>query len=138
MASDTTPAVPKAPTSPLSLWERFKMDFVERFLTFETAKGVYLAPAGLLVIAIAVFFQQYTIEVVGVIFGWYMFSEGLRKISVNRIKQGKIQDALRAKRDALDAVTAPQVEVQPTVAAADIQPTTTSNVVQQASSTIPQ
>lgn len=69
------------------MWEKFKQDFMERFMTFETAKGIYLIPAGLAIMYVSVFYMQYIIQATGIIFGWYMTSEGMRKVFVNRIKQ---------------------------------------------------
>lgn len=103
-----------------NLWQRLKMDFKERFLNFETAKGVYLIPAGLITCAVSIYYQQYVIQVLGVLFGWYMFSEGLRKTFVNRIKQEKAQDTLRATRDAVDKVDEPQVATKPTITVAAV------------------
>lgn len=80
------------------MWERFKMDFRERFLNFETAKGIYMVPAGLFIVYFAIFHIAFVIQVTFAIYGWYMFSEGLRKIFVNRIKQAVKQDQLIADR----------------------------------------
>jgi uncharacterized membrane protein len=78
-----------------------KQDFVERYLSFETAKGFYLVPAGLVIIYLSIFFIQYIIQGFAFIFGWYCFSEGLRKIFVNRIKQAAKKEELVLKRDPL-------------------------------------
>jgi len=79
----------------LSTWDKIKMDIRERFLNFETAKGIYLVPAGLLVCYVSLYYQQHVITVCGVLFGWYMVSEGLRKVWVNRFKQERKQEEIR-------------------------------------------
>lgn len=84
--------------SKLTLWEKIKMDFKERFLNFETAKGIYLMPAGLITVATTLYYQQHLLTVLGVLFGWYMFSEGLRKVWVNRYKQERKQEEIRQAR----------------------------------------
>lgn len=66
----------------------------ERFLNFETAKGIYLIPAGIIIIYVTLFHLQFIIQVAGVLFGWYFVSEGLRKVFVNRIKQSIATDKL--------------------------------------------
>lgn len=85
------------------MWEKFKADFTERFLNFETAKGIYMVPAGLIIVYCAVFYIAFVIQVAFGLLGWYIFSEGLRKIFVNRIKQAlktyELLDARKARTD---------------------------------------
>lgn len=104
---------PEVKAKLLTLWESFKMDFKERFLNFETAKGIYLAPAGLITIFISIYYQQYVIQGLGIIFGWYLFSEGLRKVIVNRFAQNRAQEALNAQREALAQKQAASTTVDP-------------------------
>jgi hypothetical protein len=78
------------------MWKKFKRDFRERFLNFETAKGMYLIPTGAAIIYVTLFHIQFIIQCVGVLLGGYALFEGLRKVFVNRIKQaaavGKLVD----------------------------------------------
>lgn len=97
------------------MWEKFKMDFKERFLNFETAKGIYMVPAGFIITYAAVYYIAYVIQVAFGLLGWYMFSEGLRKVWVNRVKQDLKKDQMKATR--LDASGEPTVDAQ--VPAAD-------------------
>lgn len=69
------------------MWERFKRDFKERFYNYETAKGLYLFPAGLMLIYLSIYHVEYVIQGAGALTGIYCLYEGLRKILVNRIKQ---------------------------------------------------
>lgn len=69
------------------MWEKFKQDFKERFLNFETAKGMYLIPAGLIGCYVSIYHVEYVIQAIGLLFSWYAVSEGLRKVWVNRVKQ---------------------------------------------------
>jgi hypothetical protein len=62
-------------------------DFRERFLNFETVKGVYLLPAGGAICHVTLFYLQYVIQAFCLAFGIYMMVEGCRKILVNRVKQ---------------------------------------------------
>lgn len=80
------------------MWDKIKMDIKERFLNFETAKGVYMVPAGLIIAYAAVFYIAFVIQVAFGLLGWYMFSEGLRKIWVNRVKQELKRDQMKATR----------------------------------------
>lgn len=79
-------------------WEAIKMDLKERFLNFETAKGVYMAPAGAAITYAAIFHIAFVIQVAFGLLGWYIFSEGLRKIWVNRVKQELKRDQMKATR----------------------------------------
>lgn len=67
--------------------EELKQDFKERFLNFETLKGMYLLPTGIVIICTAIFYINYIVHVTCVLFGIYFIVEGSRKILVNRIKQ---------------------------------------------------
>lgn len=84
-----------------TLWKAIKMDIKERFLNFETAKGMYLVPAGLVTMFVSVYYQQYVIQSLGFLFGLYILSEGLRKIFVNRFKQERKQEEIRQQRTIL-------------------------------------
>lgn len=79
----------------LTTWEKVKMDIRERFFNFETAKGMYLVPAGAVVCFVTLYYQQHLLTAVGLIFGWYLICEGLRKIFVNRFKQERKQEEIR-------------------------------------------
>lgn len=82
------------------MWNKIKRDIVERFLNFETAKGIYLVPAGLLIIYVTIFYIQFILQAVFITGGVYMISEGLRKVFVNRIKQSVAKDKLVEARKA--------------------------------------
>lgn len=84
------------------MWKKLKQDFKERFLNFETAKGIYLLPAGCIGIFICWYYQQYFVQAFGTIIFGYMVYEGLRKIMVNRVKQAKARKKLFEEREALD------------------------------------
>ena len=58
-------------------------DFKERFLTFETVKGIYLLPAGGVICYVTLFYLQYVIQAFCLTLGVYMMVEGFRKIQVN-------------------------------------------------------
>lgn len=88
-------------TTQPTFWERIKMEIKERFLNFETAKGVYLVPSGIITMYITVYQQQHVITALGLLFGWYLVSEGLRKIWVNRYKQARKEAEVVAQREAL-------------------------------------
>jgi len=80
------------------MWEKIKQDIIERLLTVETAKGLYLLPAGLYGLYMVQYHQQFTYQLLlNVLFG-YMVFEGVRKITVNRIKQMHNQEKLIEKR----------------------------------------
>lgn len=68
-------------------WNEFKRDFKERFLNFETAKGIYLFPVGVFGIYVAVWHIEYAIQAMALAYFGYMTFEGVRKIFVNRILQ---------------------------------------------------
>jgi hypothetical protein len=80
------------------MWKKFKRDFRERFLNFETAKGMYLVPAGAAIIYITLFHIQFIIQSTGVLLGGYALFEGLRKVFVNRIKQAAVVEKLVTDR----------------------------------------
>jgi uncharacterized membrane protein len=73
-------------------------DFKERFLTFETVKGVYLLPAGGAIYYVTLFYLQYVIQAFCLALGVYMMVEGFRKIQVNRVKQKIATENLVEKR----------------------------------------
>lgn len=94
------------------MWEKFKRDFRERFLNFETAKGIYLMPAGLVVIYVTIFHLRFLIQTVGCLFGLYVFVEGARKTFVNRVKQQvKVEAMVEARVDATPAPVPPPADV---------------------------
>lgn len=82
------------------------MDLKERFMKYEAAEGLYFVVSGLLTCYVSLFYQQYVIQVLGVTFGWYIFSRGLRKILVNRVKQTIVHETLVEKRKEVNAVAA--------------------------------
>lgn len=84
-------------------WKRFKQDFKERFLNFETAKGIYLLPAGVVVVYVSIYHIEFVIQTACTLAGLYFIYEGFRKITVNRIKEGRAKHKLATERDALDA-----------------------------------
>lgn len=66
----------------------------ERFLNFETSKGIYLVPAGAILAYMSVKHVEFTISTAGLLFGVYGVYEGLRKIFVNRFAQARKQREL--------------------------------------------
>lgn len=81
------------------MWKKFKHDFVERFLNFETAKGIYMVPAGIILTYMAIFHIAFIIQTAAGLLGWYTTSEGLRKIFVNRVKQKvKFEERVRKRK----------------------------------------
>ncbi len=68
-------------------WDKLKQDLIERLLNFETAKGIYLVPAGVTLLVSNFFWQQHVWDVAIFLLSGYMIFEGFRKIGVNRIKQ---------------------------------------------------
>lgn len=83
-------------------WAGIKQDIKERFFNFETAKGFYLVPVGLFGLWVAVLHVEYVIQAMGAAYFGYMVFEGVRKILVNRIKQGLKRGQLAAKRATLE------------------------------------
>lgn len=80
-------------------WESIKMDMKERFLNYESAKGVYYVTVfggGLLFFSL--FYEQYMLKFVGIFGGVFFLSEGLRKILVNRIKKSVKEKQLIEER----------------------------------------
>ena len=73
-------------------------DFKERFLNFETLKGVYLLPAGGVICYVTLFYLQYVIQAFCLALGIYMMVEGFRKIQVNRVKQSLAAERLKDAR----------------------------------------
>ena len=73
-------------------------DFKERFLNFETVKGIYLLPAGGVICYVTLFYLQYVIQAFCFALGVYMMVEGFRKIQVNRVKQKIATENLVEKR----------------------------------------
>ena len=73
-------------------------DLKERFLTFETVKGIYLLPACGVICYVTLFYLQYVIRAFCLALGIYMMVEGFRKIQVNRTKQSLSADRLRDDR----------------------------------------
>jgi hypothetical protein len=75
-----------------------RQDIKERFANYETFKGIYFVFAGCVVIFVSIYYQQYVIQAVGVVFGWYFVSEGIRKICVNRFKQAEVREKIKEAR----------------------------------------
>jgi hypothetical protein len=73
-------------------------DFKERFLNFETVKGIYLLPAGGVICYVTLFYLQYVIQAFCLALGVYMMVEGSRKIFVNRVKQSLATERLKDAR----------------------------------------
>ena len=73
-------------------------DFKERFLNFETVKGIYLLPAGGVICYVTLFYLQYVIQAFCLALGVYMMVEGFRKIQVNRVKQSLATERLKDAR----------------------------------------
>ena len=73
-------------------------DFKERFLNFETVKGIYLLPAGGVICYVTLFYLQYVIQAFCLALGIYMMVEGFRKIQVNRVKQSLAAERLKDAR----------------------------------------
>ena len=73
-------------------------DFKERFLNFETVKGIYLLPAGGAICYVTLFYLQYVIQAFCLALGIYMMVEGFRKIQVNRVKQSLAAERLKDAR----------------------------------------
>ena len=92
-------------------WDAIKMDIKERFLTFETAKGIYLVPAGLAITYAAIFHVAFVIQTAFGLLGWFIFSDGVCKIFVNRVKQDLKKDQMKAVRlaDSGEPTTAAKV-----------------------------
>lgn len=80
------------------MWEKLKRDFKERFMNFETAKGIYLFPAGCIMIYTSIYHIEFVIQAAGVLSGGYFIYEGLRKILVNRVKQAIARKKLFEER----------------------------------------
>jgi hypothetical protein len=70
-----------------TLWQRFVQDVKQRFLNFETVRGIYLLPVGVIGIYITITHLQFVIQVAAIGLFGYLVIDGLRKIFVNRIQQ---------------------------------------------------
>ncbi len=73
-----------------TMWDTIKHELIERFTTFETAKGIYLVVLGLALL----FHQQYIISVLALL----AIVEGVRKLFVNRTKQAVRSEQMKARR----------------------------------------
>ena len=82
-----------------------RTDLKERFLTYETAKGIYLIAGAIAITLTMLFYIQYSTYVMYGIIAQYMLSEGLRKVFVNRIKQAAVRETLIARRLVHDSDT---------------------------------
>lgn len=91
------------------MWEKFKRDFVERFLTFETVKGSYLIPVGAVGFYLTLTAFQHVFQFAFFAVFAYLVVEGLRKVFVNRIKQTLKSEVLLQKR--VDAMVEPENNV---------------------------
>lgn len=83
------------------MWKKFKQEIRERFLNFETAKGLYIAPAGAFMMYVSWYHVEDAIRWAGVLIGGYALYEGLRKIIVNRFKQKRAQKKIEDDRASL-------------------------------------
>ncbi len=68
-------------------WKAIKLDLRERFANFETVKGLYLLPSGLVGLWVVFYHLQFILHIFGLVCFGYMVVEGIRKIGVNRIRQ---------------------------------------------------
>lgn len=71
----------------LTLWMVLKRDFKERFLKFETVRGLMLMPFGVILAVTTWTHFQYSIQVFMTATGLYWFVDGAYKIFVNRVKE---------------------------------------------------
>lgn len=71
----------------MSIWKKLKQDLKERLLKFETIRGLYLVPAGILGIWVIIYHFQFILHAIGAACFGYMIVDGVRKIGVNRVKQ---------------------------------------------------
>jgi hypothetical protein len=94
-------------------------DFKERFLNFETVKGIYLLPAGGVICYVTLFYLQYVIQAFCMTLGIYMMVEGFRKIQVNRIKQSLATERLKDVRLRETKIQATVQAVEETLRAGD-------------------
>ncbi len=67
--------------------ESIKQDLYERFVKFETLRGLYRVPAGLLVLFTVWTHLQFALQVYFTVEALAMIGAGLRQIFVNRVKQ---------------------------------------------------
>lgn len=70
-----------------ALWAAFKLDFNERFMKFDTIRGIIKVPVGLVLAYMAIYHIQFFFQTVGVCAGIYLTVDGLRNVFVNPIKQ---------------------------------------------------
>lgn len=69
------------------LWEAFKMDFNERFMNFDTIRGLIKVPVGLTLAYMALYHIQFFFQTCGACAGLYFSIDGLRNIFSNEIKK---------------------------------------------------
>ena len=75
-----------------------RQDFYERFVNYDTANGLYLMGAGILIILAAIFYPQHAFTAFWCAVGWWSFSHGIRMVLVNPIKLAEKRERLLAKR----------------------------------------
>lgn len=63
------------------------MDFSERFMTFDTIRGLMKVPVGLVLAYMALYHIQFFFQTCGVSAGIYLSIDGLRNIFSNEIKK---------------------------------------------------
>ena len=90
------------------MWQKFLTDAKERFLKFQTAHGIFLVPAGILVLVVCVFYTQFILHAMAFIIGGSAVIYGLYAIFHNPIKKAINTEALIiARKTAVDANFAP-------------------------------
>ncbi|MGZ8432755.1 MAG: hypothetical protein ACXW6T_00075 [Candidatus Binatia bacterium] len=82
-------------------WETIKQEIRERFANWETAEGFYFIGAGLAIMLAVYYYQQYLLQTVGYLFGWYWVSRGVWQMWVNRFKQERKRDEIRIEAEIL-------------------------------------
>lgn len=80
------------------MWQKFLTDAKERFLKFETANGIFLVPAGVLVLIVAIFYTQFILHAMAFIIGGSAIIYGLYAIFHNPIKKAINVEALKIAR----------------------------------------
>lgn len=85
----TTPTTPKS-----TFLQRLVQDIKERFLNFETVRGIYLLPAGVIGLYITWSNLQFVIQIAATAGFGYLILDGLRKVFVNRVQQAVVKHGL--------------------------------------------
>lgn len=76
------------------MWTNLKTEMKERFLKFETAHGLFLVPAGILVMVVCVFYTQFILHALAFIIGGSATIYGLYAIFHNPIRKAIHTEAL--------------------------------------------